>query len=79
VALATLCRYEGWILPLFLVPAAALVLVRSGLPTRRKVKGLLLALSSGAEPCCGWGTTLSSSATRWSSATPSTTRRHGRR
>jgi len=48
VALAALCRYEGWILPLFLVPAAMLVLARAELPTPRKVAGLLLALMSSA-------------------------------
>jgi 4-amino-4-deoxy-L-arabinose transferase-like glycosyltransferase len=48
VALATACRYEGWILPAFLVPFAAALLVRSKADTRKKIYGILLAFGSFA-------------------------------
>lgn len=47
VALATLCRYEGWILPLFLVPVALVVLFRAPLSSPRKLAGAALAALSG--------------------------------
>jgi 4-amino-4-deoxy-L-arabinose transferase-like glycosyltransferase len=46
VTLATLCRYEGWILPLFLAPFAATLVVRSKFDAQRKAFGMLVALAS---------------------------------
>jgi hypothetical protein len=46
VVLATLCRYEGWILPLFLAPFATVILTKSKFDGRKKVFGILLALAS---------------------------------
>jgi hypothetical protein len=43
---ATLCRYEGWVLPPFLVAAALWRLARADLAIRRKVAGAGLALLS---------------------------------
>jgi 4-amino-4-deoxy-L-arabinose transferase-like glycosyltransferase len=46
VVLATLCRYEGWILPLFLAPFATVLLAKTKCDDRKKVFGILLALAS---------------------------------
>jgi len=46
LVLATLCRYEGWILPLFLASFAIVVLAKSNFDGRKKVFGILLALAS---------------------------------
>ena len=48
VVLATLCRYEGWILPLFFVSVISLMAARSDLPARRKAAGIVLAVMSCA-------------------------------
>src|SRR2546428_8967979 len=42
VVLASLCRYEGWIFPLFLVPFAIVVLAKSNFDGPKKVFGILL-------------------------------------
>jgi hypothetical protein len=46
VMLATLCRYEGWILPLFLAPFAALLFARGKFDIEKKAVGIMLALVS---------------------------------
>ncbi len=46
VVLATLCRYEGWILPLFFVPLVVLSMARADVPARRQAAGLALGLAS---------------------------------
>src|SRR5206468_11882091 len=46
LVLATLCRYEGWILPLFLASFAFVVLAKSNFDGRQQVFGILLALAS---------------------------------
>jgi hypothetical protein len=46
VVLATLCRYEGWVLPVVLVAVAAVRLARVDLPAGRRAAGVLLALGS---------------------------------
>ncbi|HEY8140181.1 MAG TPA: glycosyltransferase family 39 protein, partial [Nitrososphaera sp.] len=44
VALATLCRYEGWILAAFLVPFAIVFMAKEKAGNRRKLYGILLSL-----------------------------------
>jgi hypothetical protein len=44
VALATLCRYEGWILAAFLVPFAVVFMAKENADSRRKLCGILLSL-----------------------------------
>jgi 4-amino-4-deoxy-L-arabinose transferase-like glycosyltransferase len=49
VALATLCRYEGWILPLFVVPFAIILVFRdSKTDLRKRILVVLLSLISFA-------------------------------
>jgi len=46
IVLATLCRYEGWILPLFLAPFATMILIKGKSDVQKKTAGLLLGLAS---------------------------------
>ncbi|MEW6604485.1 MAG: glycosyltransferase family 39 protein [Thermoproteota archaeon] len=46
VVLATLCRYEGWILPLFLAPFATMLMIKGEFKVQKKMLGILLALAS---------------------------------
>lgn len=46
IMLATLCRYEGWILPLFLAPFATVLLSRAKFDAQKKAIGILLAFAS---------------------------------
>ncbi len=47
VVLATMSRYEGWILPVFLVPFSVALLLRSELTRRDKIRGSIMAVASG--------------------------------
>jgi hypothetical protein len=44
VALATLCRYEGWILAAFLVPFAVVFMAKGKVGSGRKLYGIVLSL-----------------------------------
>jgi hypothetical protein len=46
VILATLCRYEGWILPLFLASFATMLLIKDKSGVKKKTVGILLAFVS---------------------------------
>jgi len=49
IALTTLCRYEGWILPLFIVPYATMLALRSSkTDSRKRIFAILLSFVSFA-------------------------------